>query len=273
MKRDPAMPGDLGDKGTIICPSFGGGKLFRCVVGSMRAIAMSGNGPWTIDGSTLSAPFASLINGAAKKSGASAPNWASITAVGQTIADGDLVWECIYIGASPTVGDVYSYTSPEFDTLGAMARMAAALDAVPIDEKWVFLGNAQGDLGNTATVYQACLTQMTNWCLARGYKVALSLSCWDGLDANAAADYAALDTGWANTLASFAGNDNVIAGANLYRAMGQIAINTADGYTSYLSPETNGATQGLHLTNYGFGKGNPNGAAYVWRDALVAGRW
>jgi hypothetical protein len=273
-QRSPEVAGDYGDKGSIITPSYGYGKLFRCIVGSKRAIAMTGNGPFTVGTTTYAAPFAALALGSDKKTGASAPNWSSITAVGQTLTDGDITWECIAIGASPTVGDFYAYTSAEFDPIGVLQRAKDQLDAITdVSEKWVFVENAQGDLGNSSAVYQSALTAMVNWCLAQGYKVALGLSCWDGLDANAAADYAALDTGWANTLASFAGNPNVIAGANLYRALGHIAINTGDGYTSFLSPESNGATQGLHLTNYGLGKGNSAGAAQAWRDALLASGW
>lgn len=121
------------------------------------------------------------------------------------------------------------------------------------DEKWMFISFGQSDavIPTSLANYRDSHICAANYCLNRGYKVAIGLSCrsnsgatWYGTTGKPAIQAA---------LAHFAGNPNVIAGADLYTALGTSFDKTYDG---------------SHLYSKFYDE-----AANAWFEALVAGGW
>lgn len=173
----------------------------------------------------------------------------------------------LYVGAAQagdTNGAVYTVGSPRFDPNGYIANAYAGLSGAPagFDEKWVFMSIGQGDktVGTVAARYSAGLQSVANYFLARGVKVALGFTCSAATAGTEAWYQSDLLPGYASALASYTGNPNVKAGANLRSALGVLPVAPTSG--SGLQADQ------LHM----------NDAAYLmaseaWHDALVAAGW
>lgn len=164
--------------------------------------------------------------------------------------------------AADTVG-VLSSSNPRFDPNGYVAAAYAGLsDSVGFDEKWAFISFGQQDfsMATTAEAFSQAIQNVTNYMLTRSVKVAIGFTCYDAESGAEAYFQTNLLPGYAAALAAFAGNSNVVAGANLRTALGVLAVSPSSG--AGLQSDT------LHM----------NDAAYVlaseaWRDALVAASW
>jgi hypothetical protein len=222
--RLPAGCGDQGYQGEFIVQSS---KLFRCSTG--RDAYAFYSGPIRPGATTQNQIDYIVTDGAQATAGSDPATWAA-SVLGGTVTDGTIVWTNVdntnsvaYAG-----GQIFSEFQAGFgwDPFGAVDRLHQAMQAVrDVDEKWIILcngqGDAQGSVGNQPTVlgwYQSALTNLANYYLNRGYKVAIGLSNfptngqsyqWDTLESakNAA-------------LAAFASNPNVAVGGDLYAYWG-----------------------------------------------------
>jgi len=116
-------------------------------------------------------------------------------------------------------GVPYSSADGGFDPNSYLADALAELSPSGYDEKWVFISIGQRDAANNASLanFQLGLENTVNYFLDNGIKVALGFTCYQPGNATWFANNG--DPGWAAALATFSGNANVIAGANLYRTL------------------------------------------------------
>jgi hypothetical protein len=249
-----AENGDGGDKGEFI---IAGGKILRCTTGAKRY----GYGAPNID---------YILYSGLQVSGTTAPNWSTLTAVGQTITDGGLVWTVVDTVNSNNYATTTAVSPTDAtygDPLGLHARMAAAADAAILaknyDEIWYCWGSASAETPptNGAIFYAANdiewrdrLTAFANWAFTtKGANyVGLGLDPWSPAlsGVNGASIpvnrqlYDVLDRGLERAINSFQGGANdgkVVRLANLYRTM---------GFTPPVYPEA-AAPLGIHLTDIG----------------------
>jgi len=189
-------------------------------------------------------------------------NVSTVTPAAGLQADG-VTWSDLGTSTGTDTVGLMSASNPRFDPNGYIAAAYAGLSAATgYDEKWCFISIGQTDksMDVVSADYAQALRNITDYMLARSVKVAMGFTCSGntaGLDAWYTSD---LLPGYASALATYAGNSNVIAGANLRAALGLLATSPASG------PGVQG--DNLHM----------NDAAYVlaseaWRDALVAGGW
>ena len=177
-----------------------------------------------------------------------------------TGADG-VPW--LYLGAptgADTVG-VLSQGHTRFDPNGYIAAAYAGLSIIPASvEKWAMTEFGQTDyaLSSTRAQFAQAITNITRYFLDRGVKVAIGFTCYY----STAESYfqSTLMPGVQDALAGFAGNANVVAGANWRTALGVLATNPASG------PGLQ--ADGIHLNDDAL-----NLAAAAWRDALTASGW
>lgn len=161
------------------------------------------------------------------QSGSSQPSWPS----SGTVVDGEATWT--YLRAATALdapGNVISYTDPLFDPNGAVANIKSNFALLPArynGRKFVCISIGQGDKSVSATQaqYTAAIQNITNYLLSLQYKVLIGFTC-SGLTSG-------LDTwlstigkpGYLAALASFADNDNVFPGADLYSSLGVLTVN------------------------------------------------
>lgn len=172
----------------------------------------------------------------------------------------------LYLGA-PAANDIAGTVCGEghsrFDPNGYIANAYAGLAAsVGYDEKWMFLSIGQSDksLGTVRADYATAIRNVAAYFLSRGIKIALGFTCYAST-AGADAWYSShLLPGYADALATYAGNSNVIAGANLRSALGVLAV----------SPATGPGLQAdqLHMNDAAYAL-----ASEAWRDALISAGW
>lgn len=189
-------------------------------------------------------------------------NASTVTPAAGLQADG-VTWSDLGASTGADTVGLVSSTNARFDPNGYIAAAYAGLSgSTGFDEKWCFISIGQGDKTYSASAaeYSQGLQNVTNYMLSRGVKVAIGFTCYGntaGLDAWYTAE---LLPGYATALPAFAGNANVIAGANLRAALGVLATTPASG-------------PGLQSDNL-----HMNDAAYAlaseaWRDALVTAGW
>jgi len=149
------------------------------------------------------------------------------------------------------------HTDGSWDTNSHHANTLAQLTARSgYDEKWVFISTGQADSQVAAVaadpdVQQGLLEAATNYYLANNIKVAIGLSSYTP-DETGTAYATSLKPGLTAALATYSGNSNVIAGADLYSSFGE-------GVELYDT---------AHMNSKWVER-----AADVWYDALVAGGW
>lgn len=203
-----------------------GGALFKCTYAGVNTVQASTTAP-------------------AVGTGADTNTWAAVA------------------GSPDAAGTMYSDGQARFDPNGYMAAAYAGLSsAVGYDEKWVFVSLGQGDktLSTSRSDYAQGLRNTVNYFLARGIKVALGFTCSgnsSGLEAWYQSD---LLPGYADALATYSGNSNVFAGANLRASLGILPTTPASG------PGVQADT--LHMNDDAYLL-----ASEAWRDALVAAGW
>lgn len=263
-RRDPVGRGDNGFTGSFVVKGSPA-KIFRCVRGARIFATFDGNAAVSAM-KTDTLDYIQIVGGA--KSGAQEPLWNSVKAVGDTLEDGDLLW--IYernndlgiSGALGRLGVCNSLMTRNFwDPLGIIRRLEAMMQSIDdVEEKWIFVQNGQSDYGGSEPArlaYQSSLENITQYCLDRGYNVAIGLSCftptettssWDGLDA---ARSAVLTT-FNGSCAVQPPGSRVQPGGNLYRELGTSVV-------SYMQTDT------VHLN----GKGAIE-AGKVWGQAARA---
>jgi len=274
-QRPAVLAGDAGDKGELILV---GTRLWRCTTGNKMYAFFNdpvGLTLYTPGGSTgqlsksldyiqIDQPNASLL----KTSGTQPAGLSTNGSVGDTVTDGAIVWTRVTdtAGVDYTSFNPYPYTCPDFDRLGVLARLKTNLDAMTgVDEKWVFFANGQSDVQGSVGVqptiqnwYKTCLQNICDWVTSNGYRAAIGFTCANPGDEAGGLGYRwqTLDAAWAQACAAKVNGTTVIAGGNLYRALG-------------LSPKVfpqPGLPYGIHLTNEG-----QKDAAAAWDAALQAG--
>lgn len=177
-------------------------------------------------------------------------------------ADG-VTWSDLGVSDETDIVGLCGPSHPRFDPNGYLSAAYSGLSAsTGFDEKWCFISIGQGDktLSVIAADYAQALRNITDYMLARSVKVAIGFTCagnTSGLETWYQSD---LLPGYAAALTSYAGNKNVIAGANLRAALGLLTTTPASG-------------PGVQVDNL-----HMNDAAYAlaseaWRDALVAAGW
>lgn len=141
-KRASAAVGDAGDKGDHLLV---GTKLFRVKVGTLRYCMINDpSNPVTISGTSYKW-LDYLAYGPDVKTGATTPNWASATNVGDTVMDGSVTWELVNATYSSADGSyIAAATDPYFDPLGICARVLAQTWDPAVD-KILYLQNGQSD--------------------------------------------------------------------------------------------------------------------------------
>ena len=174
----------------------------------------------------------------------------------------------VYAGV-PLAYEVDGYVMKDgdtrFDPAGyfAAAHTAAQARGTGYAEKWVIISIGQGDKTMSANrvAYKQALINATNYWLARGFKVALGFTVYAATTGAEAWYQSDLLPGWADAVASYAGNSNVIVGANLRTALGVLPTTPSEGIPGLKSDQ-------LHMNDYAYAL-----ASAAWRDALVTGGW
>jgi hypothetical protein len=162
-----------------------------------------------------------------------------------------------------TDGAVYTDGNTRFDPNGYMAAAYAGLSgSTGFDEKWAFISIGQGDrsISTVRARYALGLQVATNYMLSRNVKVAIGFTCYAataGADAWYQSD---LLSGYSDTLAVYATNSNVIAGANLRTALGVLSVTPANG-------------PGLQSDNLHMNDEALSDASRAWASALLTGGW
>lgn len=181
------------------------------------------------------------------------------TAASQTLPDGQ-VWA--YKGAARAqdiAGYIYPHTDAYFDPNAFCSEALASVSTrIGYDEKWMFLSIGQGDktMNTVRTEYALGLRRVVDYFLANNIKVALGFTCYAGTAGAEAWYQSDLLPGYADALAAYSGNANVIPGANLRTALGVL--------TSVGGDEIGLQSDLLHMNNPTLTL-----AAEAWRDALV----
>ena len=186
----------------------------------------------------------------------SPPDFTTATALGSTVTDGGVTWTNVGTAASfgyansgmfaPGSIDGINGIGCGFDPYGILRRVidyGRQLRLAGCTRVIVYFCNGQGDLGQS-TNYQTALTNFTGMCRAAGFEVMLGLSCFQLTSANAnstTGNWDLLTTAVNNTLATYASDPYVYAGANLYTLMG--STEGANGLTY----GTTGSDPGTHL--------------------------
>lgn len=175
--------GDYGDYGDIVLV---GTRVYRCTAGRARYACNNSGVAIPSGGGAVNVDY--IVNVGTQTSGAVMPAAMNTAAVNDVIVDNTVTWTCLAVVAG-TLTWYKPLASGEFgfDPLGLLARTKAALDAILyVSERWVFMANgqsdAQGALGSQATIrswYRQAVTNMVNYFLAQGYKVAVGFTCWN----------------------------------------------------------------------------------------------
>ncbi len=146
------------------------------------------------------------------------------------------------------LGTPFSSSDAGWDQNGYLSAALTEVQRGKYDERWIFMANGQADsvLGVSGANYQLAIENIVNYYLANGIKVAIGFSVynnsWSTSTGSPAVDAA---------LATFAGNPNVIAGANLTKTLG-----------------TNPYMFDSHMGIRSYDRGSQD-----WVDALIAAGW
>lgn len=177
-------------------------------------------------------------------------------------ADG-VTWSDLGASAGGDTVGICGPTHARFDPNGYVAAAYSGLSAaVGFDEKWAFISIGQTDksMSVVAADYAQALKNLTDYMLARGVKVAIGFTCAGNTAGLEAWYQSELLPGWASALASYYGNLNVKAGANLRTALGPLPTNPATGAGVQADQ--------LHMNDAAYAL-----ASEAWCDALVAVGW
>lgn len=189
-------------------------------------------------------------------------NASTVTPAAGLQADG-VTWSDLGTSTGTDTIGLLSSSNARFDPNGYIAAAYIGLSAsTGFDEKWCFISIGQGDktMQVIASDYAQALKNITDYMLARGVKVAMGFTCAGntaGLEAWYQSD---LLPGYATALTSYAGNTNVVAGANLRTALGALTTSPASG------PGLQ--ADNLHMNDIAYQL-----ASEAWRDALVLAGW
>lgn len=189
-------------------------------------------------------------------------NASTVTPAAGLQADG-VTWSDLGTSAVTDTVGLCGPSHPRFDPNGYIAAAYAGLSAsTGFDEKWCFISIGQSDksMSVVADDYANALRNITDYMLARSVKVAMGFTC-AGNTAGLEAWYQdELLPGYATALASYAGNSNVVAGANLRTALGALTTSPSSG------PGLQ--ADNLHMNDIAYAL-----ASEAWRDALVTAGW
>lgn len=176
-----------------------------------------------------------------------------------TVVDGDLTWtyQRAATGAD-VIGTVLTESNPLFDPNGYFAAISTSLAARAVGDKAVAISIGQTDktLNTTQAQFQAGYESAIAWARARGWKVLVGFTCngtTTGLNAWLSGTGQPAKTA---ALATYAGDSQVLAGADLLAALGAIGVSTVGiGLRA----------DQLHLNSFG-----RDAAAAAWSQALQA---
>lgn len=182
------------------------------------------------------------------------------TSATQTGAD-SVTWTYMAAArAQDVAGYIYPYTDAYFDpNLNIVDALTALTNHPGFDEKWMFLSIGQGDktMGTLRAEFALGYQRVADYFLANSVKVALGFTC-AGTTAGLETWYQSdLLPGYADALAYYAGNANVVAGANLRTALGALTVVATGDLIGLQSDQ-------LHMNDPTLTMG-----AEAWRDALV----
>lgn len=181
-------------------------------------------------------------------------------------ADG-ITWQDLGSSTGTDTVGVLGPSHARFDPNGYIAAAYAGLSgSTGFDEKWAFISFGQSDntMFTTAADFSQAIQNVTNYMLDRSVKVAIGFTCYDAEPGAEAYYQSALLPGLALAQATYSGNRNVIAGANLRTALGVLAVEPTSVQIS--TPALQDDT--LHMNDAAYAL-----ASEAWRDALVAGGW
>lgn len=186
--------------------------------------------------------------------GGTVPTWPA----SGTVVDGDATWTFQRASTADDVVGVLTQSSALFDPNGWLAALATAMNARAVGDRVIAISIGQTDktVGTTSAQFRDAYIAVANWALSRGYKVAMGFTC-DGTTAGLSTWLSGTgQPGKNSALAAFGGNGNVFAGADLYAALGTLAVSTT---TVGLKADQ------LHLNVYA-----KDSAAEAWDRALQA---
>lgn len=224
-QRASIAPEDNGDAGSFIVAGEPA-RIFRCIEGRQRFAVLDGNA--FLPGTSID-KVDYIAKVGKHKSGSQPPDWNSVSKIGDTLIDGDLIWRYEAdntIGLHPAEtgrGGCHQIMGRGFwDPLGLIARLTNMMMTIHhVEDRWIILQNGQSDYGGSATsqsAYKQALENITQYFLDRGFKVAIGLSCYTPTQDQGS--WEGLDNARKSALATFAGNTRVEYGANLYNSLG-----------------------------------------------------
>lgn len=248
-RRSPVHPSDPGTGGTIIVED---GKAFEMIVGSETYTYLKNNGADIYrpggDKLPLELDYIYRPNSEKKSTSSFKPDFSVATSVGDTVTDGDCVWECISTNAAGigyATGTQFKKQTRGFagyDPLGMLRRTASyaqAMRSKGAERIFVYVCNGQSDVGKSVAQYQTACQYIIDDLRSQNFEVILGLSTY--ATGNSTSDWDNLTTAVNGALAANASDSGVHAGANLYTLMGS-------------TPGSNGLTfnpDGVHLDSSG----------------------
>lgn len=171
-----------------------------------------------------------------------------------------------YLGvptATDVAGRVQQSGDTHFDPNGYLAIATSGLtNSTGFDELWALISIGQGDfvVSSTLSQYQQAMINVTNLFLGLGAKMALGMTFYDAAPGADAYYTSTLLPARLAAIASFAGNPNVIAGADLRTSVGVLPVNNQ--FIPALQPDT------VHANDPAVAK-----ASEFWDAAIHAGGW
>lgn len=230
--RAPSAGGDEGCLGSLIIPG-GTNLLMECTAGgdSIYCARSSGQPIRNGNASIYDLDYVYTVP-SGSVTGASAPNWASITAKGQTLVDGGITWTCRSVNTTNDLDSSIKGTNTTntiltegrygFDPMGIIRRAfkAAEAKALGYPEKVLYLQNGQSDTSTSATRYTDALVSVGSYFAARGWKVVVGFTVFNP-NSNTTV-YNGLSTARDNAITALqaAYPSMVFAGPNLYQLLG-----------------------------------------------------
>ena len=147
-KRTATSYGDAGDKGSFLKI---GAKLFQCTTGTLRYATINDPTTPTVISGVSYKYLDYLANGPSVKTGATTPDWASATVIGNTVADGSAVWTLVSTSSSAPLSA--TSTDLHWDPLGLIARCVTNSAGNAGDIKVAYFQNGQSDAYNISAYY------------------------------------------------------------------------------------------------------------------------
>lgn len=253
--RSPSAGGDEGCIGSLIIPG-GTNLLMECTAGgdSVYCARSSGQPIRNGNASIYDLDYVYTVPSGAV-TGASAPNWASITAKGQTIVDGGITWTCrsvnttndldASIKGTNTTNTILTEGRYGFDPMGIIRRAykSAEAKAVGYPEKVLYLQNGQSDAATSTVRYTDALVSVGSYFAARGWKVVVGFTVYNP-NSNTTV-YNGLSTARGNAITALqaAYPGLVFAGPNLYQLLGS----THGSNGLYLESDNAHSGENIHL--------------------------